>query len=505
MEQGNFYLKTKLRLISQLAMALLLSLLAHNAFAGTITITKGSWSSSGGQSIYNMSNPRYSFTLDVGGDVEIILANKTNDCHADPYLYLLDSDGKQHDFNDDWNYDPTGTGISFCNTNSRITRHLPKGEYLLVAATYRPGESGNFSLSMTGFGVNKLTLEEPQLRGIKIPSLKVIDTWQGSAGQQLDYEKNPSYIFKVLKPGIIDIRLENQTKDCQADPYLYLLDKNGKQIDYNDDWRYDPEDPNMTSYCITNSRIIMWLSVGEYQLMAATYWPDQSGSFVLSLKGDTGALSPMTKIRTGYWGVSGSGGLDPQSAGNPRFDFRLLEPGLVSIDLISSEADTYLYLLGSDQTLQKDDNGGDRTNSRVEVFLPAGTYSLVAATFYQKQQGYFKLSATLEGQQDGFYWLKGGSALDSTQVRFIKTQHNPKPIVIETDPSYSAFIKEYIVSDQPQPGFTLSWKEIDWWWYWWRDNKIGYVHSMVPNNFRGTSQIYLHLKDSDGYIKSYPL
>lgn len=508
MEQVNFYLKSKQRLISQWVMALLFGLLTHNAFAGAISIG-GFWSSSGGKSIYNMSNPRYSFILDIAGEVDIRLDNKTNDCHADPYLYLLDSDGKKYDFNDDWNYDRYDIGVSYCETNSRITiRNLPKGEYQLVAATFLPNQSADFVLSASGLGVRNLVLVEPnQLKGIKQPFLKVIDAWQGSAGQKLDNEKNPSYTFKVLKPGTIDIRLENQTNDCQADPYLYLLNEYGEEIDNNDDWAYDPEDQNMTSYCITNSRITKELPKGEYKLVAATYWRDQLGSFVLSLKGETGALSPMTKIRTGYWLDAGTGVADHLSNSNPQFDFRLLEPGLVSIDLISPEADTYLYLLDSNKTLHQIDNGGVHTNSQLKVFLPAGTHSVVATTFYEHQQGRFKLSVTLEGQQGGFYWLKDGSALDSTQVTFIKTDNKPQPIEIQADPSYSAFIKDYIVSDQPQAN-NMGWNEIDNWWWHWPDNKIGYARSAIFHNFLATSQnktIYLHLKDSNGHIKSYPL
>lgn len=95
-------------------------------------LAQGSWSSSGGRSATSAGNPR--FVLNLRYDAPVVLDLTSS---ADSYLYLLDSAGQLIVEDDD----------SGGNLNSRITRQLAAGEYVLVAATYSSGQSGSFVLT----------------------------------------------------------------------------------------------------------------------------------------------------------------------------------------------------------------------------------------------------------------------------------------------------------------------------------------------------------------------
>ncbi len=66
------------------------------------------------------------------------------------------------------------------------------------------------------------------------------------------------------------------------------------------------------------------------------------------------------------------------------FQFTLSEYTRLEIDL-TSEQDTYLYLLAGEGTdgavVEEDDNGGEGTNSRITRLLPPGSYTVEASTY----------------------------------------------------------------------------------------------------------------------------
>jgi len=79
---------------------------------------------------------------------------------------------------------------------------------------------------------------------------------------------------------------------------------------------------------------------------------------------------------------------------NPHFRLSLPVASSVQIDLRSTAADTYLYLLNAAGAvpIAGDDNSGGGTNSRLVVSLPAGNYMIVAGTASANQAGDFTLS-----------------------------------------------------------------------------------------------------------------
>jgi cytolysin (calcineurin-like family phosphatase) len=124
---------------------------------------------------------------------------------------------------------------------------------------------------------------------------------------------------------------------------------------------------------------------------------------------------PVTTSIASAWVGSGGQNLDE---GNPRFRLVVESAATVTLDLSSSAADAYLYLLNADGSvvLAEDDNGGGGSNSRVSVALRAGRYLLVAATVAAGGTGPFTI-ATDAGSLAGCFFAypdadyAGGAAL----------------------------------------------------------------------------------------------
>lgn len=105
-------------------------------YSGT-NIAYGSWNpASGGQDILNPGNERYAFRVTADGSTAIIdLASA-----EDSYLFLLDENENVLVSNDDG-----GSGF-----NARILRTLDTGTYYIVASTFTPGKTSNYTLAISG-------------------------------------------------------------------------------------------------------------------------------------------------------------------------------------------------------------------------------------------------------------------------------------------------------------------------------------------------------------------
>lgn len=78
------------------------------------------------------------------------------------------------------------------------------------------------------------------------------------------------------------------------------------------------------------------------------------------------------------------------------YTFSLSSPKTVIITLDSVNVNTYLYLLSgtyqSSFPISEDNDGGDGTNSRINIALGAGIYTIEATTFLPYQFGSFNIS-----------------------------------------------------------------------------------------------------------------
>ena len=87
-----------------------------------------------------------------------------------------------------------------------------------------------------------------------------------------------------------------------------------------------------------------------------------------------------------------SGGQNPNHNGNKVLNFNLEWADTLEINLTSSSADTFLYLLDSHgNVIQQNDDGGVGYNSYLKVDLSQGKYSLVAATYHVGVNSSFNL------------------------------------------------------------------------------------------------------------------
>ena len=96
----------------------------------------------------------------------------------------------------------------------------------------------------------------------------------------------------------------------------------------------------------------------------------------------------------GHW--VDSGGRDYDNKNNPKYKFTVVKGGRVVIDLTSIQ-DTYLYLLDDKgNEVEKDDDGGYSRNSKINLELGAGVYTVVAASYYENRSGNFNLKVVGE-------------------------------------------------------------------------------------------------------------
>lgn len=308
----------------------------------------GSWNPSGGQDIYSINNPAYPFTTS-GGRVSITLTSS-----VDNYLYLLDSNNKIIAFNDD-----------SVGTNAKIETTLLAGSYIVVAATLKKGEKGNFTLSgviLTG------TNPDPIFNA----PFTVTGSWITSCGTNPYCSTHKRYKFTTFNEGTIIIDLSST-----PDNYLFLYDSNNKLIASNDDT------------VGKNARIKIKLSAGTYTIVATTARVGERGSFTLSANIIRLIPSiPFTDL--GFW--SSSGGMNPNSYGNPHYSFTT-KGGPIAVDLYPSSnggATTpsgYLYLLDANDKVITTSIGtygqsGGTANGHSSIFtsLPPGTFTIVVAT-----------------------------------------------------------------------------------------------------------------------------
>ena len=189
-----------------------------------------------------------------------------------------------------------------------------------------------------------------------------------------------TYSFEVVSGGRIRVDLTS----IEGDPYLYLLDEDGTRLTDNDDGGAG-----------LDARVERDLTPGIYLIEATTVGGRGRGAadFSLSVSRVTGcdpvhlgALGPDEDLTaSGSWTLDtcGSGFVVEHPA--HRYLFTLPSSGRVLIDLLSTNGDPVLSLVSlSAGLIGANDDGGERRNSRIERYLPAGTYMIEATTYLER-------------------------------------------------------------------------------------------------------------------------
>ena len=225
----------------------------------------------------------YGFSLSEGTEVDIDLSSDRN---AYLYLWWADGNGKFRsvvDENDD------NDSLDESNTNSRISRGLRTGSYIIEATTHSAGHTGSFDLIVSGLPrpvtptSTASTADAPMAtagpRACDFISLGTVGASASASGTWTVDCRSPQrrarlaryYDFSISAPKTVTIDLSSQ-----VDTYLYLWSANrlGGFL-----WLIAQN--NDIDAGNTNSRIVRHLSAGSYIIHATTYLNRRAGDFAL--------------------------------------------------------------------------------------------------------------------------------------------------------------------------------------------------------------------------------
>ena len=299
-----------------------------------------------------------------------------------------------------------GNGLNLDNDdidgtlNSQISTTLPiSGQYRIVVTSYSPGEQGAYNLQISHNGQSAPNGQNA-IGGVLTPNMPIQDSLVNSDPTRREGQHFRTYTFNGTagQRAVLDM-------NSSFDTYLILNGPNNFE-DHNDDIQY-PEN--------TNSRIDLILpATGSYQVSASSYSANIVGPYALSLafSGDrtipTG-ISPVPSSVSNT-GPTGSTILGPIQ-GNLAFGDETLSSGEfldsytfqgtagqgVTINLTSTDFDSYLIFNGPDPNYQEDNDDfpGQGLNSRLELGLPtAGTYTVGVTSYAPGETGNYTVTVT---------------------------------------------------------------------------------------------------------------
>ena len=231
----------------------------------------------------------YSFTLAEDSEVTITLERESGD--ADTYLYLREGEARSGDFqhyNDD--YPESGD-----TDMSQIQESLEAGTYTIEATTYGAGETGSFTLTISGLGTTAQppgpTPTDPCGQTLSGDG-SVPGQWaEGCDSEVAERGYARYYSFTLAQQSEVTITLTRESGD--ADTYLYLREGEARSGDYlhQDDDYPESGDTDM-------SQIQETLATGTYTIEATTYRAGDTGSFTLTISG-LGAAVPSQSCSVG--------------------------------------------------------------------------------------------------------------------------------------------------------------------------------------------------------------
>jgi hypothetical protein len=286
----------------------------------------------------------------------------------DPYLILVAPSGEQFE-SDDHENDAT---------RSQVAMQLPEsGNYRVLVTSYKPGESGSYTLTIGGGGATAVAAGPRVERGSLAPGDETL-----SSGEYAD-----GYEFEG-RPGQ---RARLDVSSTEFDTYLMLIDPTGQQSE-NDDYEGLP-DHSVIETDITES--------GRYRVVVTSYKVGETGSYELRMEfgGGDAVATRQRDVVALQMGQSTSGRLEPgdrQLASGEYGDVYVFEGATgqaVSIDMSSTEFDTYLQLqTPAGEKIDNDDYEG-RSDSRIDVTLREnGRYRILTTSYSPGEMGGYQLA-----------------------------------------------------------------------------------------------------------------
>ncbi|MDP3377438.1 MAG: PPC domain-containing protein, partial [Brevundimonas sp.] len=203
---------------------------------------------------------------------------RLNSAEFDPYL-MVRGNGIEED-NDD---DPTGRG----SRNSRVQFVMPDtGEVSIITTSYGVGETGAYTLVLEEAGGTTAVASTSRSTSTLRPGQAVT----GRLDVGSDTLRSGEYMSVYTLNGQAGDHVEITLRSDQFDPYLFVQGP-GEFAVANDD--------DDTGEDGVNSRLILTLPAsGEYQVVATSYAPGETGTYRLSVSNsDAGSVQTAVSPR----------------------------------------------------------------------------------------------------------------------------------------------------------------------------------------------------------------
>ncbi|MBC8087947.1 MAG: Ig-like domain-containing protein [Phycisphaerae bacterium] len=298
----------------------------------------------------------FAFTVATTTALEIEMSSGA----VDPYLLVVDADDNVVAEDDD-----SGPG-----SGARVLRLFAPGTYFIVANTYDDNQFGAYTLT------NRLAPAAcSSSRPTALPfTLNTALTPAGSCRLNDDSFLDRYDLNLTAKT---NVRLDMTS--TVIDPYLYIVDVNGKPVAQDDDGG-----PGL------NSRVDIVLQPGRYTVLASAQ-PTESGPYRLDI---TPALDPCGVNRTITIGQTQNATISTTDcavgANGPmrltqRFALNVTTQGPLQVDMASTQLDPYLIIqsatTGAVLAEHDDINPGVNRNARIAAIFPVGQYIINTTTF----------------------------------------------------------------------------------------------------------------------------
>ncbi|WP_256296101.1 PPC domain-containing protein [Haloarchaeobius salinus] len=281
--------------------------------------------------------------------------------------------------------DASGTVVAASNSRNAGIPQLSvpaNSDYTIVATSFDPTATFAYELSVT--------------ESESLPDLRSISVGETRTGGIDTSDPRESRFNGYYEPVTLDAptgtTVDISMSSANGDTYLYVLDPSGTVVAQNDD--HDGLDSRVSRLTLSES--------GDYTIIATSF--SEEGTFEYELSVTEGSdLTPTQSIAPGETLTSE---LDPNDPQSDRFNgyyepIALDAPTGSTVNIsMSSDDDTYLYLLGPDGQVvaQNDDYNG--LDSRISSFTlsETGEYTIIATSFDSGATFEYELSvAELDG------------------------------------------------------------------------------------------------------------
>jgi len=290
----------------------------------------------------------------------------------DPYLILLGPQ-EQRAENDDHEGDAQRSLLALTLEES--------GTYRVGVTSYKAGETGSYQLRINAGATQAAAAPGPMME-------------RGSLASGDQTLRSGEFVDSYTFPGVPGQTVNIDLTSSAFDTYLMLIDPKGDQTENDDE---GGTDRSLISQTLTEP--------GEYQVLVTSYSEGETGPYELQVQFGGGTQSVATSSRqrdvsslaTGQTITGrleqGDGQLDD---GEYRdiyvFDGQAGQS--VSIDMTSSEFDTYLALVvPTGDPIQNDDYEGSTNRSRIDLTLrETGRFRIVATSYQAGNTGSYQLT-----------------------------------------------------------------------------------------------------------------